>query len=111
MRFYSVTSPAYPRAELRLVCYQPASMMGRWKMVLQAIEHGKPLATHPLAEDMVETWQAVQDWIAWHQSEGWIFDPVGHVVPEYHKYHPRSERNGATTSADLRSAPLGALTR
>ena len=106
MLSYLVSSPAYPRAHLRLVAYAPAAMAGMWKIVLQTIEHGHPLAEHPVSEDVLADEQAVLDWIAWHEGEGWTFVPDGYKARQ--KISPMPSVISARQShADLRSVSMG----
>ena len=106
MLSYLVSSPAYPRAHLRLVAYSPAAMAGMWKIVLQIIEHGHPLAEHPVSEDVLPDEQAVQDWIAWHEGEGWTFVPDGYKARQKKSPMP-SVISTRQSHADLRTSLWG----
>ena len=105
MLSYLVSSPAYPRAHLRLVAYSPAAMAGMWKIVLQIIEHGHPLAEHPVSEDVLPDEQAVHDWIAWHEGEGWAFVPDGYKARQ--RKSPMPSATARQHHADLRSVSMG----
>ncbi len=103
---YSVISPAYPRVQLRLVAYAPAAMAGLWKIVLQVIEHGHPLAEHPVSENVLADEQAVLDRIAWQEGEGWDFVPDGYKARQKKSPMPIAI-SARQFPADLRSVSMG----
>ena len=73
-RSWSVTTPTYPRATLRLCAYALSSMRDAdlLKCVLQVVEKGYPLAEYPIAVEW-RTESALQDWIAQSKADGWTF--------------------------------------
>ena len=79
MLSFSVTSPAYPRVLLRLVCYVPVAVAerGLWKCVLQVMEHGKPMAESPIEEHWFSS-EERDAWIAAQKADGWTFEPDGY---------------------------------
>ena len=84
MLSYLVSSPAYPRVHLRLVCYMPSAMLDRglWKCVLQVVERGKPLAEHPIEEHWFNAVERNQ-WIEEQKTDGWTFEPDGYKAKDH----------------------------